>query len=151
MKSDFQPDCYALTHRGIPMPARWVRLDGEGRSVVAAPSGQEYTLDGESILSVEEAEKRLRESRVEHVRSTYTFSVMHQGATYQIVRCVNPEHPKRSNYIMQVSAGRSLCSCSAHQKDRSQPCKHLSAWSLKQQEEPAPATQSYRTYTKEEW
>lgn len=138
--SEFTKDCYCVTSRGTAMPGHFMGIDGAGRATVMAPNGTEYTFPTDALLTVEEAEEQLRAWRVDRVRTGYQYEVMSHMAAVTVIRCYNPEHPVRSNYVITRTAHGCTCSCPSYLKGTN-PCKHIQAMDevlLLATERPAP-------------
>lgn len=132
--SEFVPNAYAVTGTGRLMPGQVVRLaeartgsDAGGFLNVRTASGNVYTFPANRVMSVDDAEQLLREQRIARVRETYTWTV-ESTRSRLVVRCVNPAHPVRSNYVLVQAGSRMRCNCPAALDNPSQPCKHESAW-----------------------
>lgn len=160
----FIPDCYAIRSNGQPMPARFIGLDCAGMIELAAPSGKLYTFHPDYVLPVEEVEAQLQQDRIAYVAGHYTFEEISHSHGRREVRCVNPAHPVRSSYVLTITRSRRSCTCPAYVKSAGQGCKHISAWSLREDAKPgaetapavepmpeAPAARKVETFTAEEW
>src|SRR5687767_15148902 len=90
--------CVAVTRRGL-MPGTVVGIDSEGMIQVLAPNGERvYSFPDEAILTPEEGRRLMESRRVQKVAHEYKFEEL--NVRPRVVQCVNPRHPRRSNYIL---------------------------------------------------
>lgn len=130
--SDFTPNAYAITAAGRLMPGQVVRVEEDGYCDLLSPSGAIYTFAADRVMSVEDAEQVLRTERTKRVLESYAWTV-ESTRSRLVVRCVNPQHPVRSNYVLvQSKGGRMRCNCPAALDNPATACKHEAAWKARQ-------------------
>lgn len=153
----FTPNAYAACKNGRLMPCRLIAVGPDGFwADVVAPGGQEYSFPTDRLLSVEEAEAQIHKDRVAKVASSYAFEALRIDRSGMIVRCWNPAHPVRSNYVLTFSNGRETCSCPSYQKSCQQAgaaatCKHIVGYHLKQDQAAAPRPVAVQPVAAEDW
>ncbi len=117
-------DCFARTQNGTFMPGLRRRLDDQGWVIVQPVNSQKrYSFPVEAILSLEDAWQFIRRRRVQTVLGSYVFESVLEAP--RVIRCFNPQHPRRSNYVLAEGPRGWTCTCPAFARSRA--CKHLVA------------------------
>ncbi|HET6382542.1 MAG TPA: hypothetical protein VFJ58_04050 [Armatimonadota bacterium] len=118
--------CVAVTRRGL-MPGVVVGVDDEGLiRVQALHSDRVYSFPDDAILTPEEGYRLMEMRRVQKVAHEYQFEELNDSP--RVVKCCNPHHPRRSNYILSLGRMGWTCTCEAFRLSRRRHCKHISAW-----------------------
>jgi hypothetical protein len=117
--------CVARTNRGF-MPGEVVGFDEEGFIQVEAPNHRIYSFPDDAIFTPEEGSRLMQGRRIQKVVHEYEFEELND--TPQVVRCFNPEHPRRSNYVLARGRDGWTCTCEAFSRFRWRQCKHIAAW-----------------------
>ncbi|MCA1596774.1 MAG: SWIM zinc finger domain-containing protein [Chloroflexi bacterium] len=118
-----RPNCFAKTKTGY-MPGIVLGRDETGMIVVETlDRKRRYSFPEGDVWSLEDARRRMRQARIDRVIGRYVFETLMD--TPHIVRCYNPEHPRRSNYVL--AEGKQGWTCTCPNFAFSKNCKHAEA------------------------
>ena len=118
-----RPNCFARTRTGY-MPGIVRGHDEVGMIVVETVDGKRrYSFVPGDVWNLEDGRRRMRQARRDRVIGRYVFETLMDAP--HIVRCYNPEHPRRSNYVLAEGKRGWTCTCPSFSIART--CKHCEA------------------------